>query len=97
MLVPIFLRVDLVAKNTVIARFGGDEFAILLGNIKVDHFVVTIADRLKEILSRPFNVDGKEIYTTVSIGIAVSVTNNILYVLYIKPLFACKDIEAFHL
>lgn len=63
---------DLVAQNIIIARFGGDEFAILLGNIKVDHFVLTIADRLKEILSRPFNIDGKEIYTTVSIGIAAS-------------------------
>jgi diguanylate cyclase (GGDEF)-like protein len=65
-------HVDLVAQNTVIARFGGDEFAILLGNIKADHFVVTIAERLKEILSRPFNINGKEIYTTVSIGIAAS-------------------------
>ena len=65
-------HVDLVAQNTVIARFGGDEFAILLGNIKADHFVVMIAERLKEILARPFNINGKEIYTTVSIGIAAS-------------------------
>ena len=68
-------HVDLVAQNTVIARFGGDEFAILLGNIKADNFVVTIAERLKEILSRPFNIDGKEIYTTVSIGIAISMNS----------------------
>ena len=41
-------HVDLVAQNTVIARFGGDEFAILLDNIKTD-FVIAVAERLKEI------------------------------------------------
>ena len=70
-------HVDLVAQNTVIARFGGDEFAILLDNIKTD-FVIAVAERLKEINSRPFNINGKEIYTTVSIGIAMS-TNTYEY------------------
>lgn len=65
-------NIDIVARNTIIARFGGDEFAILLDNIKENHFAVAVANRLKEILSRPFNINGKEIYTTVSIGLAVS-------------------------
>jgi EAL domain-containing protein (putative c-di-GMP-specific phosphodiesterase class I) len=34
-----------------------------------------VANRLREILARPFNINGKEIFTTVSIGVAVS-TNN---------------------
>jgi diguanylate cyclase (GGDEF)-like protein len=65
-------NIDIVARNTVIARFGGDEFAILIENIKENQFAIAVADRLKEILSRPFNINGKEIYTTVSIGVAVS-------------------------
>ncbi len=64
-------HIDLVAQNTVIARFGGDEFAILFDNIKANQFAITVAERLKEILARPFNISGKEIYITVSIGIAV--------------------------
>jgi diguanylate cyclase (GGDEF)-like protein len=65
-------NIDIVARNTVIARFGGDEFAILLDNIKENSFVVSVANRLKENLSRPFNINGKEIYSTVSIGVAIS-------------------------
>jgi diguanylate cyclase (GGDEF)-like protein len=64
---------DIVTRNTVIARFGGDEFAILLDNIQENNFAIAIANRLKETLSRPFHINGKEIYTTVSIGIAISV------------------------
>ena len=65
-------NIDIVSRNTVIARFGGDEFAILLDNIAENNFAIAIAERLKKILSRPFNVNGKEIYTTVSIGVAIS-------------------------
>jgi diguanylate cyclase (GGDEF)-like protein len=65
-------NIDIVSLNTVIARFGGDEFAILLDNIMENTYAMAIANRLKEILSRPFNVNGKEIYTTVSIGVAIS-------------------------
>jgi len=65
-------NIDIVSRNTVIARFGGDEFAILLDNIKENYFAIAVANRLKEILSRPFNVNKKEIYTTVSIGVAIS-------------------------
>jgi diguanylate cyclase (GGDEF)-like protein len=65
-------NIDIVARNTVIARFGGDEFAILLDKINESSFAIAVANRLKEILSRPFNINGKEIYTTVSIGVAIS-------------------------
>lgn len=65
-------NIDIVSRNTVIARFGGDEFAILLDNIAENNYAISIAERLKKILSRPFNVNGKEIYTTVSIGVAIS-------------------------
>jgi len=63
---------DLIAGNIIIARFGGDEFAILLDNIRGKDTVLAVADRLKTIISRPFNINGKEIYITVSIGIAIS-------------------------
>jgi len=65
-------NIDIVARNSVIARFGGDEFAILLDDIDASHYATETANRLKEILSRPYNITGKQIYITVSIGVAVS-------------------------
>jgi diguanylate cyclase (GGDEF)-like protein len=63
---------DTVARNSIIARFGGDEFAILLDDIKANIFALATANRLKDILSKPFNINGKQIFSTVSIGVAVS-------------------------
>lgn len=65
-------NIDIVARNSVIARFGGDEFAILLDDIDESHFAKATANRLTEILSKPYNIVGKQIFITVSIGIAVS-------------------------
>ena len=58
--------------NTVIARFGGDEFAILLDNIQGNLFALATAKRLKDILSKPYRIDEKQIFSTVSIGVTVS-------------------------
>jgi diguanylate cyclase (GGDEF)-like protein len=58
--------------NTVIARFGGDEFAILLDDIKNSLYALASANRLKEILSKPYKIDGRQLYSSVSIGVAVS-------------------------
>jgi len=65
-------KIDIVARNSVIARFGGDEFAILLDDIDASHFATETANRLKDILSRPYNIAGKQIFITLSIGVAVS-------------------------
>jgi diguanylate cyclase (GGDEF)-like protein len=65
-------NIDIVTRNSVIARFGGDEFAILLDNISEIQFAMATANRLKGILSKPFNINGKQIFSTVSIGVAVS-------------------------
>jgi diguanylate cyclase (GGDEF)-like protein/PAS domain S-box-containing protein len=66
------LRIALRATDTV-ARLGGDEFTILL---EIDHLAdaVRTAERIQEELSLPFRVGENEIFTTASIGIALSVT-----------------------
>ncbi len=53
------------------ARLGGDEFAILLEDVDDDNYCVTIANRLIEALSVPFEVAGTEVTTGASIGIAL--------------------------
>lgn len=55
-----------------IARLGGDEFTILLEDVKDEEDVAQVAERIQEELMQPFNLGGREVFTTVSIGIAIS-------------------------
>ncbi len=55
-----------------VARLGGDEFTILLEDINDIEEATQIAGRLQAELSAPFNLCGREVFTTVSIGIAPS-------------------------
>jgi diguanylate cyclase (GGDEF)-like protein/PAS domain S-box-containing protein len=58
-----------------VARLGGDEFAILAEEIPNAWHAVHLAGRFQEALRRPFSVDGREVFTTVSVGIALSSTS----------------------
>jgi diguanylate cyclase (GGDEF)-like protein len=58
-------------KDTI-ARFGGDEFAILLENLKSMDEAIQVAKRLQEQLLLPVHLDKHEVFTNVSIGIASS-------------------------
>jgi len=59
-------------EGDTLARFGGDEFAILLEDVVGPGMAMTIADRVLAALREPFAVEGKEICVGVSIGIAGS-------------------------
>jgi len=54
-----------------IARFAGDEFIILLKNVR-DHFgAAKVAQRIQDSLTEPYTIDGTEIIVTPSIGISL--------------------------
>jgi diguanylate cyclase (GGDEF)-like protein/PAS domain S-box-containing protein len=55
-----------------VARLGGDEFTVLLDDLKDPNDAKVAADRLMKALKPPFLLAGKEVYTSVSIGIAQS-------------------------
>jgi len=58
----------------MVARLGGDEFAILLDSIPSSAEATNMARRIQEKLAAPFNLSGHEVFTTTSIGIALSST-----------------------
>jgi diguanylate cyclase (GGDEF)-like protein/PAS domain S-box-containing protein len=60
-----------------IARFGGDEFTVLLDDIKNARDATIIAERIKEAIAQPITINGQEIFTTVSIGITLNTYNKI--------------------
>jgi diguanylate cyclase (GGDEF)-like protein len=55
-----------------LARFGGDEFAILLSGIEDTTAAVRVAERIHEELTQPFNLDKNSAFASASIGIALS-------------------------
>ncbi|MCU0570621.1 MAG: EAL domain-containing protein [Oculatellaceae cyanobacterium Prado106] len=58
--------------SDTIARLGGDEFVILLADVKDRDSATRIADRIQEELLLPFNLDGNEVFSAASVGIAFS-------------------------
>src|SRR3954466_4819890 len=54
------------------ARFGGDEFAVLLEDLDVTTGAQIVAQRILDSLREPFEIQGQEIYVASSIGIASS-------------------------
>ncbi|HEX7999810.1 MAG TPA: EAL domain-containing protein [Pyrinomonadaceae bacterium] len=57
-----------------VARVGGDEFTILLEDLQDEPEAISIAERIQKELKVPFSLNGHEVFTTTSIGIAPSTT-----------------------
>jgi diguanylate cyclase (GGDEF)-like protein/PAS domain S-box-containing protein len=60
-----------IRENSVLGRIGGDEFLILLKDVKHSENVAKIARRLYKALQQPYQVKGHYIKTTASIGISI--------------------------
>ncbi len=54
-----------------LARFGGDEFVLVLPQVKRTQNAISVAKRILEILKYPFSIDSNELHITTSIGIAI--------------------------
>jgi diguanylate cyclase (GGDEF)-like protein/PAS domain S-box-containing protein len=74
------LRESLRAADTVarlqedcgVARLAGDEFAVLLDEIRQGGDAVSVAERIGAAMHAPFALNGSEVFVTASIGIAGS-------------------------
>lgn len=62
-----------VREGDTVARLGGDEFAILLEPIAELNDATRVAERALAEVATTFTLDGHEVFTSASIGIAISV------------------------
>jgi diguanylate cyclase (GGDEF)-like protein len=63
---------SVLREGDTVARLGGDEFAVLLPLVNGIGEAERVAERLRESLHRPFDVDGLALDVEASIGIVVS-------------------------
>lgn len=63
-------------QEDFIARFGGDEFAVIIQNIKHTDHLITICENLLASSKNPIIHLEKEIYFSFSIGIALGSSSN---------------------
>ena len=59
-----------------VARLGGDEFTILLEDIADVGEAIDVAERVAESLRMPFELAGRQVYLTASVGVALSVSGD---------------------
>jgi diguanylate cyclase (GGDEF)-like protein len=59
-----------IEENIEASRFGGDEFTVLVGNLKAPSFAGLIAERIRSGISAPYLFEGTHYSVACSIGIA---------------------------
>lgn len=60
-----------IRPEDTLARLGGDEFVIILTNIQKEEYILERALKVINIFQVPFNISGKEVTITASIGISI--------------------------
>ena len=58
-------------ESDTVARIGGDEFTVLVEDMTTMESIAALAQQIIDSLSLPFPLDGREMFCTVSVGIAI--------------------------
>jgi diguanylate cyclase (GGDEF)-like protein len=64
--------IEAVPKTDFIARIGGDEFAVVQADVVRPEQCSLLASRIVELVSQPYDIDGRHIVIGTSIGIAIA-------------------------
>ena len=77
-----------LGPGDTLARVGGESFAVLLDAAQDGDEAARFADKLQAVLAAGFNVDGHELFTTASVGIALGRPED-----YVEPGDILRDAE----
>ncbi len=78
---------SLSRAEDVVARLGGDEFAVLVGELAGSHEALAVAARLQSSFTEAFFIEGHQVVTSASIGIAIGSAH------YEKPEQVLRDAD----
>ena len=62
---------ECVRETETICRLGGDEFLVILNAVPDTEAISKVADKILEKMAIPFNIEGHQIFSGMSIGVAV--------------------------
>jgi diguanylate cyclase (GGDEF)-like protein/PAS domain S-box-containing protein len=62
----------LLRPTDTLARLGGDEFVLVSEQLSSEQQIFSVIDRLSRELNRPFQIDGRELVVTTSMGLALA-------------------------
>ena len=71
-------------KGDTVARFGGDEFMLILPDLKVIDDAIQVAQKIVDSFCKPFLIDTHQLVVTASIGIAIYPNDGIDEVMLLK-------------
>ena len=61
---------NVLRRNDTVARFGGDEFVILLGDNEHANEINRVATKIIDVIAEPYQLNLQEAFVTISIGVA---------------------------
>lgn len=85
------LSIDMRESDTL-ARLGGDEFVVVLTSVNSQECAAFASRRILSLFARPFAIDGRKIYSSASIGIALYPDDG----QDAETLFKCADTAMYH-